>query len=280
MEHLRFVFFGTPALSVIVLEQLKKAGMLPSLVVTAPDKPAGRGMKIVPSPVKTWAQEHKIGTIEPETFDDTVLERLEDEDSDVFVVVAYGKILPQEVLDIPQKGVLNVHPSLLPKLRGPSPVRTAILQDEKTTGVTVMRIDEKMDHGPILVQETYVPPTWPPDARELDNYLFMRGGALLADVMPQYINGEIKLQEQEHDKATFSKLFTREDGLLDLSDDPYQNLLKIHAYAGWPGTHFFSSNGTRINVISAHLKDGALVIDQVIPEGRKKMHYEDFLQQS
>lgn len=277
MEKPRFVFFGTPELAVIVLDKLKEANLLPTLIVTAPDKPAGRGMKLTPSPVKVWAQENKVETIEPETFDEKVRERLKAEDSDVFVVVAYGKILSEEVLNIPSKGVLNVHPSLLPKLRGPSPVRTAILQDEKITGVTVMLIDEKMDHGPILIQETYEPSEWPPDAKELDNYLFERGGLLLAEAIPQYIQGELEPQEQEHDQATFSKMFKKEDGLLDLSGDPYQNLLKIHAYAGWPGTYFFAEDGARVNVLSAHLEEGGLVLDEVIPEGKNKMPYQDFL---
>lgn len=262
----------------IVLDQLAKSGFLPALVVTAPDAPVGRGMKRTPSPVKVWAQQQGIETIEPETFDEFVIERLRREDADLFVVVAYGKILKKNVLDVPRKGALNVHPSLLPQLRGPSPVRTAIVQDVRITGVTVMRLDEKMDHGPILVQEAYQPPLWPPNARELDNYLFMRGGVLLAEILPQYINGEVEPQEQEHDQATFSKLFSKEDGLLNMSDDPYKNLLKIHAYAGWPGTYFFTKKGQRVNVLSAHLENKQLIIDEVVPEGRKRMSYKKFLE--
>ena len=273
----KFVFFGTPKLSTIVLDELESRGLLPSLVVTAPDKPSGRGMKMNSSPVKQWAQKRSIPTMEPESFSDEEITQLTDEAADVFVLVAYGKILPQSVIDISPKGILNVHPSLLPKFRGPSPVRSAILQDVKTTGVSVMLIDKKMDHGPVLVQEEYTPEIWPPNARDLDNYLFTRGGALLAEILPQYLAGDVFLKEQNHDEATYCKLFTKEDGLLNLDDDPYQNLLKIHAYAGWPGTFFFS-NDVRITVTQAHIENDALVLDEVIPEGKKKMSYEAYLQ--
>ncbi|PCI90179.1 methionyl-tRNA formyltransferase [Candidatus Kaiserbacteria bacterium] len=273
----KFVFFGTPKLSTIVLDELESRGLLPSLVVTAPDKPSGRGMKMNSSPVKQWAQKRSIPTMEPESFSDEEITQLTDEAADVFVLVAYGKILPQSVIDISPKGILNVHPSLLPKFRGPSPVRSAILQDVKTTGVSVMLIDKKMDHGPVLVQEEYTPEIWPPNARDLDNYLFTRGGALLAEILPQYLTGDVFLKEQNHDEATYCKLFTKEDGLLNLDDDPYQNLLKIHAYAGWPGTFFFS-NDVRITVTQAHIENDALVLDEVIPEGKKKMSYEAYLQ--
>ena len=261
----------------IVLEELERAGLVPTLLVTAPDKPAGRGMKLTPSPAREWARKHDVDTITPETFDEEALARLRRASAAVFVVVAYGKILPQSVLDIPPHGTLNVHPSLLPRLRGPSPVRTAILNDERTVGVSVMMLDEQMDHGPILAQEAYTPPTWPPDADELDTYLFTRGGALLADVLPRYVRGEVHPREQKHENATFSKLFKKEDGLLDLTDDPYTNLLKIHAYKGWPGTYFFTPQGTRVKVLSAHIEANTLILDEVIPEGRGKMRYADFL---
>lgn len=282
MEHPRFVFFGTPHLAVIVLEELSRANLLPALIVTAPDKPAGRGMKMQATPVKKWAHEHGIEVIAPETFDTEVTKKLTQVNADAFVVVAYGKILKDDVLAIPRVGTLNVHPSLLPHLRGPSPVRTAILNDDKVVGVTVMEIDAQMDHGPIVTQEVYEPPTWPPNAQELDNYLFARGGALLAEALPRYVSGNIALQEQDHSQATYSKLFKKEDGEINLNDDPYQNLLKIHAYAGWPGTYFYiTKNGDRVRlkIIEARLTgDGRLVFERVVPEGRKEMSYVAFLQ--
>lgn len=282
MNTPRFVFFGTPHLAVIVLEELAKKDLIPSLIVTAPDKPAGRGMKLRQTPVKEWALQHNVEVITPESFTDDVVETLTKVEADAFVIVAYGKILRANVLALPRVGTLNVHPSLLPHLRGPSPVRTAILNDDKTVGVTVMEIDEEMDHGPILLQETYTPPTWPPDAEELDTYLFTRGGALLAEVLPEYTQGNAVLQEQDHEAATYSRLFKKEDGCIDLHDDPYQNLLKIHAYTGWPGTHFhITKNGDRVRlkIVEARLtSDGRLVFERVVPEGKKEMSYVEFLQ--
>ena len=285
MEKPRFIFFGTPQLAVIVLEELKMKELIPSLIVTAPDKPAGRGLRLTQTPVKKWAISHGIPTIEPERYDAVAIARLKQEEADVCVLVAYGTILPKEVLTIAPHGILNVHPSLLPLLRGPSPVRTAILQDQKVTGVSIIRIDEKMDHGPLLAQEKYVSDVWPPDAQKLDEFLFSRGGALLADILPRYLSGAIKPTEQDHSKATYSSLFKKEDGLIDLTDDAYQNLLKIHAYAGWPGTYFFTDlpapadkadKNVRIKILSAHIENDALILDNVIPEGGHAMKYADF----
>lgn len=273
----RFVFFGTPHLAVIVLEQLKAHSLTPACIVTAPDKPAGRGMQVAESAVALWARAHGIHTLKPERFDDATIAELAAVHADVFVVVAYGKILKQAVLDIPPHGILNVHPSLLPKLRGPSPVRSAVLHDEQTTGVTIMQIDEKMDHGPILAQETHTPTVWPPEVAALETHLFTRGGQLLAEVLPRYMSGEIEPREQEHAQATYTVLFTKEDGLLDLTQDAYQNLLKIHAYAGWPGAYFFTEHGTRVKVLSAHIENNSLVLDEVVPEGKKAMPYSEFL---
>ncbi len=141
-----------------------------------------------------------------------------------------------------------------------------------------MCIDEKMDHGPLLVQEAYTPVVWPLNALKLEEHLFVRGGELLADTLTSYIRGALLPTPQDHTNATYCHLFTKKDGLLNLSDDPYNNLLKIHAYAGWPGTYFFDKDGVRIKVLSAHIEDGALCIDMVIPEGKQKMSYTQYSQ--
>tara|TARA_B100000745_G_scaffold58094_1_gene34435 strand:+ start:26325 stop:27182 length:858 start_codon:yes stop_codon:yes gene_type:complete len=278
--NIQFVFFGTPKLATIVLDELKKRDLLPALVVTAPDRPAGRGMQVAASPVKEWAQKHNIPTIEPETFDARAVERIQSVSADVFVLAAYGKILPQTIITMPALGILNVHPSLLPKLRGPSPIRSAIREDHRTVGVSIMLLDEKMDHGPILKQEEYTPAVWPPSAQELGDYLFLRGGSLLADVLPAYIQGEVTAIPQDDAKATYCHLFKKEDGELHFDDDPYTNLLKIHAYQGWPGTYFFTETGVRVKVISAHMENTSLIIDEVVPEGKNKMSYTDFISKS
>lgn len=274
---MKFIFFGTPTLATIVLDELEKAHLVPSLVVTTPDKPQGRGLALTPSPTKQWARARNIPTLEPEEFDEATLTRLREEEADVCVLVAYGKILPQSVIDLTPKGIVNVHPSLLPKLRGPSPVRTAILEDHQTVGVSIMLIDAKMDHGPVLAQEEYMPPVWPPHATELENYLFTRGGELLGTVLPQYVAGALTPTPQDDAHATYCKLFTKSDGLLDLNADAYTNLLKIHGLAGWPGTYFFTEKGTRVLVLKAHIENNELILDEVKPEGKSAMRYSDFV---
>ncbi len=289
-KDLKFVFFGTPNIAVYVLEELEKAGYRPSLVVTAPDKPRGRKLQLTPPEVKVWAEERSIPVLQPEKIDETFLKELERQAPqtgwDTFIVAAYGSLLPKKLLDMPAHSVVNVHPSLLPRLRGPNPIRGAIIEDEKEVGVSIMLLDEKIDHGPLLAQEKidlkslpeFEKDGWPPHGRVLDECLARAGGVLLAHILPGWISGNITPQEQDHDSATFTHKVTKEDGLLDLNDDPYKNLLKIRAYEGWPGTHFFKDE-KRVKIVDAEMRDGKLRILRVIPEGKKEINYSDFLAQ-
>jgi methionyl-tRNA formyltransferase len=275
-KKIDFVFFGTPELAVMVLDELEAAGLLPKSIVTTPDEKKGRGLRLASPPVKEWAEKRGIEVHQPELLNAEFETSLK---ADVFVVVAYGKILPREILAIPRRGVLNVHPSLLPRLRGASPIRSAIVNDDKKVGVTVMLLDEEMDHGPIVAQKTINAP-WPPRAPELERILMHEGGKLLAQVLPLWVRGEIDAHEQNHDVATYCEKIEKEDGLLDLSVDPYKNLLKIRAYEGWPGTYaFFERSGKkiRVQILDAHVESDTLVIDSVKPEGKKSMPYTDFL---
>ncbi|OGG58316.1 hypothetical protein A2853_00130 [Candidatus Kaiserbacteria bacterium RIFCSPHIGHO2_01_FULL_55_17] len=287
VSNIRFTFFGTPQLAVTVLDELERAGFLPDLVITTPDERKGRGLKLSPPPVKEWALSHKIEVRQPKKL---TLDTLKDTGGwDVFVVVAYGKILPKEVLEAPRHGVLNVHPSLLPRLRGASPIKSAILNDEKKTGVSILLLDEEMDHGPIVAQKPLSSPPaggWPPRASELEGVLMHEAGKLLARIVPLWVSGEIEAREQNHDLATYCEKIEKEDGLLNLSADGYKNLLKIKAYEGWPGTYaFFERSGKkiRVQILDAHLDPSTslgaskLVIDKVQPEGKRGMDYEEFL---
>lgn len=280
-NNLKIAFFGTPQVAVYVLEELKKAGIVPELIVTAPDKPAGRKLVLTPPLAKLWAEENFISTLQPTTLKDSrVVQTINDEGPwDLFIVAAYGNILSKEILELPKYGTLNIHPSFLPSLRGASPIQTAILE-ENETGVTVMLMDEEMDHGPIVAQEKVNIKNWPPKASELEKILASYGGKILAGVIPKWISGEIEPREQDHDKATFTKKITKEDGLLDLNDNPDKNYRKIQAYDIWPRTYFFiEKNGKKIRVVitKASLENGELIIRKVIPEGKKEIAYEDFL---
>ncbi|MDP3965787.1 MAG: methionyl-tRNA formyltransferase [bacterium] len=277
----QFAFFGTSHIAVFVLDELKTAGLLPSLIVTPPDKKRGRGLALQPSPVKEWALAHVIDILQPEKLDSGFVELLTTNYKllTVCIVVDYGKILPRTVLGIPRRGFLNVHPSLLPRLRGPSPIRSAILNDEKTTGVSIIRLDEEMDHGPIIAQKRIAIDEQMRVAG-LEETLMREGGRLLAQALPQWVKGEIDAHEQNHDIATYSEKIKKEDGLLNLADDARLNLRKIRAYEGWPGTYaFFERSGKkiRVGIVDAHVQDGALVIDRVKPEGKKEMGYAEFL---
>lgn len=273
------VFFGTSDISVTVLEELKKANLTPSLIITMPDKPKGRKLVLTPPPVAVWAKLNKINFIQPEKLNEDFLNILKKENFDLFVVASYGKILKQELLDISKHGTLNVHPSLLPKLRGASPIISAILEDEKKTGITIMLLDAGMDSGPILAQKEIMPKNWPTKASELEEVLGREGGKLLCEVIPKWINGEIKLKEQNHSEATFTKKISKEDGFIDLNDNAYKNLLKIYAFEKWPGTYFFVNRHNkqiRIKITDADIENNELVIKKVIPEGKGEMLYKDF----
>lgn len=302
-------FFGTSDIAVQALEHLHEADLTPALIVTAPDRPKGRGLALSPSPVKEWALLHGIPVIEPEALGDIPPE-LEKAPSgepwDVFVVVSYGRMIPRKILDLPLRGALNVHPSLLPKLRGPSPLESAILEDMRETGVTIMLLDEEMDHGPIVSQARITVEDWPPKALMLEKLLGDVGGELLVEAIVPWINGDIMEEKQDDDVATYTRKFTKEDGLIDLSGDPYANFRKIQAFSERPGTYFFvypersrgaeknlpapqskasrQAGGKKIRVKIADAeylpaqagKGGVLTITRVIPEGKKEMDYEDF----
>lgn len=280
-----FVFFGTPDIAVVSLEALKKAGCLPALVVTAPDTHQGRGMVLTPSPAARWADTNGIPTLKPQKLSDPDLaEMLRASGADVFVVVAYGKIIPQALLDIPKFGTLNMHPSLLPRHRGPSPIESQILSetDKNGVGVSVMLLDEKMDHGPVLAQESVADELseWPTAASHLRPLLAHRGAKLLAATLPQYVAGKLSPVPQNDAEATYCTMMKKEDARIDLSGDSYTNYLKVLAYDVWPRAYFFTEkNGKKIRVVitSARYEHDALVLERVIPEGKKEVAYRDFV---
>ncbi len=281
-EQPLFAFFGTPRFAVHVLDALEAGGQLPALVITAPDKPQGRGLALTPAPAKEWAQERGINVITPTTLrDEALAAELANTDWDCFAVAAYAKLIPKNILDIPRRGSLNVHPSLLPKFRGPSPALSAILADERTTGVSIMLMDEQMDHGPIVARARIEleegPEGWPLRGSVLEQLLAAEGGTLLAETMPAWVVGEIEPEPQEESAATYTKKFTDRDALLDLSGDPRQNLLKIRAFDKGPRAYFISPKGKRVIVTAAEYRDGALTITRVIPEGKKEMPYAEYL---
>lgn len=283
-----FAFFGTPKFAVDVLQALEKHGLLPAVVITAPDKPRGRGLELSPSPAKQWAVERGIDVLTPTTLkDEALIAELKNSDWDVFVVAAYNKLISRTVLDIPRRGVLNVHPSLLPRFRGPSPALSAILADERVTGVSIMLMNEKMDEGDIVAQarvelEEEAPGSteggWPPKGSLFEELLATEGGNLLAETLPAWIKGEITPEPQDPGLATFSRKFTDADALIN-PEGGRGDLLKIRAFDKGPRAYFKDSDGKRVIVTEAKLIDGKLEIVKVIPEGKKEMPYADYARQ-
>ena len=282
-QDFTFAYFGSSELSVFVLDELKHLGIMPSLIVSTPDKHKGRKLVLTPTSVTLWARTHNIPVITPQKLDDAANAELSKTPFDVFVVASYGKIIPQKTLDISRKGVLNVHPSLLPTYRGPAPLQTAILDDNQSTGVSIMLLDSMMDHGPILAQAHVNLPTWPILFMDLKKTLAEEGARMLADVIPKWIAGTLEAKEQDHSKATFTKKITKEDGLIELSDPSApnpaldrQNFLKYCAYTPWPSVYFFiekDGKKTRIKITKARFENEKFVIEKVIPEGKGEIEY-------
>lgn len=280
---MKFAFFGTPDIAAIVLDELAKAGLVPALIVTNPDAAVGRKQILTPPAAKVWATEHNVLCIQPTSLKiQTEIPQLAHENWDLIIVAAYGKLIPQWILDLPKHGVLNVHPSLLPQLRGASPIRSAILQNIRHTGVTIMKMDAQLDHGPIVAQlpANIAAEHWPVRGTDLDVGLATLGGALLARTIPGYISGTITPIAQNDSQATFCTKITKD--LSELQIDPtdlpsghvaYESLLKIRAFAGWPET-FFIHEGKRIKIKHAALSaDGTLIITRIVPEGKSEMDW-------
>lgn len=196
--------------------------------------------------------------------------------ADFFIVASFGKIITKEILEIPKHGSINVHPSLLPKLRGPSPIQNLILQNEEP-GVTIIKMDEKMDHGPIIAQEKVEISPWPDHYKVVEEKLARAGGGLLVKTM-QNMPEPIPQNDSE---ATYVKLVKKEDGLINLNDSAEINLGKVLAYSTWPGAYLFFKNkrGREIRIVvkDAEIKDGQFTPVRVIPEGKREMIWTDFL---
>ena len=245
---MKFVFFGTPEFATIILEKLIASGYTPSVVVCSPDEPVGRNKIITSPPVKRLIVNSKwpIEIFQPATKAEllAISHKLSSIQPDLAIIAAYGKILPKEILDIPCFGFINIHPSLLPKYRGPSPIQAAILNGDEETGVTIMKVDEEMDHGKII---SNLPPAprfagraGKTQISKLDTYeslsqkLAVLGASLLIKIIPGYISGEIKPVEQDHDKATYTKIIKKENGKIDWNKSAAKIERMTRAYYPWP----------------------------------------------
>ena len=289
---------GTPDFAVPVLERLLEAGHEVAAVYSQPDRPSGRGRKLIPTPTKRFAEERGIEVRQPKSL------RSEDEyaalaslSPEVVVVAAYGLFLPPEALEIPQLGCLNIHPSLLPRYRGPSPVVSAILNGDDETGVTIMKLDEGMDSGPILAQER-VSVDEKETAPVLTRRLFDLGAELLAETLPGWASSEIQATPQDENRATITSLVKKQDGEIDWTNDAERIARMVRAYEPWSGT-FTYWDGKLLKILEATSMagdaqpgqvvgledggigigtgDGLLAVDRLQIEGRRPSDTRDFV---
>ena len=275
---MKFIFFGTPVFAEIVLKKLVNNGFSPEVVICNPDRPVGRKKVVTPPPVKQLvvANNWPIKIWQPEKLDFSNY-KLNIGRTDFAVVAAYAKIIPKEILNMFRLGVIGVHPSLLPRYRGASPIQSMILSGEAETGVTLYLMDEKMDHGPVLAQNMYHV------ARnttylELMEVLAKMGGDLLVETIPKFLAGEIKPKSQDHERATFTKKITIEDALI--SEEELKSALAgdkemairidrmIRALNPEPGSYTVRE-GKRIKLLKSEIQGEKLILKEIQMEGKK-----------
>ena len=232
---MKVVFMGTPDFAIPVLDAIIKSGHEVGYVITQPDKAKNRGKKVQFTPVKELAVEHNIEVLQPERIKQSpdTMELLKAYQPDIAVVVAYGQIIQKELLDLPKYGCINVHASLLPKLRGASPIHHAILQGEKETGVTIMQMAEGLDTGDMLTKVSL--PIDGMNCEALHDKLAELGAKLLVDTLPMIEAGEVKPEPQDDALSTYAGLISKADGKIDFDKQPEEIERQIRAFDPWPG---------------------------------------------
>ncbi len=255
----RVVFMGSPEFAVPSLDALVIHGYDVALVVTQPDRPAGRGGHLRAPAVKSAATGHGLPIDQPDTLkDDAATAALAEAGADIFVVAAYGKILPARVLALPRKGCVNVHASLLPRWRGASPVTAAILAGDDETGVSIMELVQKMDAGPVISRRST--PILPEDTTgALEPRLARLGAEALVEALPAWLAGAIHAEPQDESLATYCHLLRKEDGHLSASMTAVEAERAVRAYDPWPGA-FLTYNGQRLGVWKAAVQEGESLV--------------------
>jgi len=246
MSKPNIVVWGTPQLTVSIAESLLDWTNI-SYIITTPDTPQGRKKILTPSPLKIFAQTHNIPVFSPDKLNPpetiSLLQRLE---ADIWLVIAYGKIIPQNILDIMPNKILNIHPSLLPQYRGPAPIHASLRNGDATTAVSLMQLDNLMDHGPIIAQQkidiastdTYI---------ELEQKIIQVSAKLLLDYLPKFIAGQIIPQPQNHTKASIVSMVKKQDGQINWQKHTSQNIINLYrAYLDWPQVYTYLNTGKKV----------------------------------
>ena len=280
MNNIKYAFWGTGPLAESVLYSLYKNNLTPALVITKPDSKIGRKQEIISPQIKTWCDLKGIKVYQPESLKDNteLIDLLKS--FDMSIVASYGKIIPEEILDIHRLGILNVHPSTLPLYRGPSPIESQLLTGTKEIGLTIIKMDEEMDHGPILLQNK-LSITERDNSHTVEIKAGQLGGEMLSQIFESYTGGNLLSKEQKHEEATFCKFVKTSDGEIKLTDNIENIKNKFRAYTPWPGIFFMhkhNENEIRVKIsdLDIDAKEIDLLIKKVIPQGKKEMTFESF----
>jgi methionyl-tRNA formyltransferase len=295
---MRIIFMGSPTFAVPSLTRLANAGHTLSLIVTQPDRPAGRGRDLRPSPVKLAAERLALPLAQPERLSDPgILATFQGSRPDVIVVVAFGQFLPRPVRELPPLGCINLHASLLPKYRGAAPIHRAVMAGETETGVTIMRVESRMDAGPILLQRV-CPISPADDAESVHDRLAVLGAEALTDALPIMMDGRAVWIPQDESHATLAPKLGDQDCLLEIRGDPVALVNRIRGLSPNPGAYLILLDGRRMRILKAEASSeagppglilhidqtvvvvgtgtGALVLREVQPEGKQRMTGAEF----
>lgn len=260
---MKIIFIGTPKFASIILEKLIDNNYKPILAITAPDKPVGRKQMPAPSEVKLIAKKHNIPIEQPIKIAD-IKEKIKKEEPDLIILTAYGQIIPKDILDIPKYKSINIHPSLLPKYRGASPIQCAILNGDEKTGITIYIMDEKMDHGKILAISEYKIKN-NASYKELSEELAIEGANLLLKTLPDIFNNKVKPRPQNDSEATYTKIIKKEDGHINWNKPAIEIERQIRAFSVWPGSFTFWEQNDKILRIKIIKAENIKADDSPIP---------------
>jgi len=303
-NKIRTILIGTPEFAERIFRKLMEVG-LPSIeiiaVITAPDKPVGRKQVLTPSPVKKWALEANLSVLEPDKIRKPEwIAKIKKLNPDLIILAAFGQIIPQEILDIPKYKALNIHPSLLPKYRGASPIQSTILNGDTETGVSLMIMEPELDHGPIIAKLKIKSQKLKITYTELSKELADLGAELLIKTLPKWIDGKITPQEQDHSQATFCNIIKKEDGRINWNKSAESIERQIRAFQKWP-ENYTDFNGKILKITEANFANkktekkpgetfldenknlsvqtgnGILILNTIQLEGKKPMPVKDFL---
>ncbi len=298
MNKISLIFIGTAAIGAPLLESLSNDDRFSvKLVITQVDKPAGRKMELTPPPIKVKSKELRVKSYQPENINsEDSLQNIKSMNPDMIVLMAYGQILKNELLDIPKYGCINVHGSILPKYRGASPIQQSLLEQDDVSGISIMQMVEKMDAGPVF-KTADIRVSTEDNAIVLSERLAQLTAYETPNALSSIVRGHLTSEPQNDSKATYCQKIKKSDGEIDWNEDGKTILAKIHAYAGWPGTFTFW-NGKRLKILKSQFdgfngeagqvfkKDhftmvgtgkGSLILDQVQIEGKTAQSIDQFV---